>query len=282
MTGEAKVSTQGWPVLVAFRLSKMEDITLQLGISQSNRTHTNLTLTYIGEQNGALQMELTVESSVMPRSKTLLVLVTPDSWNTLKVNLHRNKLVVVVVGHSASVNYTTRSLVDFPHHRGVDAVTSTCHGVCLIDVDLQCLYDAVEGSAVPAGHTNVSGNKKEKKHPGPTSWPLLLVLVLLALVFVLILTWRYQRRQIKRRRRLQAEEEAKRKRLSQGGSPGQRENGIASGGLDGRRGSGQEARIWDEGRVHYSTVLVGYDGPYTGGDEDDFLATADPKRENWL
>ncbi|KAG7164683.1 uncharacterized protein LOC121871464 [Homarus americanus] len=258
------VETRGWPVLAAFKMPPMKEANFQLGLSRKHNTHTNLTLTTKGKQDEMMLVEMVVESQNRSINTSLMVLLIPNTWSTLKINVHKNKLVVTVVGETNALNYTTRILLDFLHHQGVDAVTSFCPSTCLADVDLQCLYDTGNRSSEPT--VNQKESEDESKSQGIPSWPFFLVLFLLVVVCFLFMAWRYQRHQIKMQRRLQAQTEATMQRNSQGRPQ--------TGNFGPSRESNQETRVEGErhilsDRVQYSSILMSFDGPYSGEDEEE-------------
>lgn len=102
-------------------------------------------------------------------------------------------------------------------------------------------------------HKQQEPKRTDMGHRGTPVWPFLVVLVLLLVVILLYLTWRYQHQQVKNRRQRQANATSGRSnhRCRTNGSP--RETSTSS--------VSQDAS--SDQSVQYSTVLLGYNGPYT-------------------
>nr|XP_045612872.1 uncharacterized protein LOC123767325 isoform X1 [Procambarus clarkii] len=273
---EAATLKKSWPVLAAVKVPPMTDASLRLSLSHKNHTHTNLTLAYRNKVNDALLVEVVVESEELQTKTSLMALLIPEAWSILKLNLHKTRFTVVVVGSSHSYNYTSRAEAEFLHHLVVDTVSSSSEPKQLIDVDLMCLYsECLEHGESPgeSGRRHSETEESSSGH-GTPAWPFFLVFFLLLIVCLLFLAWRYQHNQIKLRRRLQAQIEAAMKRNSERRS--RRGSSVASGSPEARE-EVEGGRVSE--RVQYSTILVSYDGPCTTEDEP---APPPPARSSFI
>ncbi|KAK8732915.1 hypothetical protein OTU49_006651 [Cherax quadricarinatus] len=265
-TNSSRTPSKGWPVLAAFKVMPMTGATLKVTLSHKQHTHTNITFTYRNKEDEALLVELMLESSVTKTNTSLVVLLTPNSWSTLKLNLHKNKLLVVVTGTNTALHYTTRVQLDVLHHIGVHSVSSTCAPLHLAEVDLACLYDQGEDSIrADKSHTQAENTTHVQ---GTPAWPFFLVFLLLLVVCILFLAWRYQHNQIKLKRRFQEETEAAMKRAGER-QPQRSSRGASQDDKEDSQDTNEDSeghRVSD--RVQYSTILMSYDGPCTTDDEE--------------
>ncbi|KAK4297329.1 hypothetical protein Pmani_030244 [Petrolisthes manimaculis] len=256
-----KVEVMGWPVTTAVQLTSMADAAVKLHFLHHNVTHTTLTLAKPRHQiSGMMMVEMRVESDGS-KNITYPVLVSPDHWTSVRVNLHLKRLMVVVVTQAGSPHtttstiFTTKTQLHLLHHLSVDAITYSCTDVCLADVDLECLQG--EKTQQEKHHETHQPQGTDRVYRGTPVWPFILVLVLLLVVIFLYLAWSYQHQQVKRRRQRQAN-------VASGGGSRSSQHGRISGApreISNSSSSYVSQDTNSDQSVKYSTVLLGYNGP---------------------
>lgn len=108
----------------------------------------------------------------------------------------------------------------------------------------------VPGSpATEVNRLNPTGSHTHEAETSTVAWAIVVLFVFMLVAVVLFLAWRHQHKKVK----IQAHDVASRKRNTES---------VISTGSDSTQISAAQPRL------QYSTILLSYDGPYSGSDEE--------------
>ncbi|XP_037778878.1 uncharacterized protein LOC119575378 [Penaeus monodon] len=242
-----EIDVENWPVNVAIKTPDVPGATFRLILSQRRVPVANLTFSHSSSHNDIVMMDLEIKFQQTPAS-SFLVFFASNTWNTVVLDWQKksSKLMLSLSAPAGRVSYSIDSDFDVDLSQ-VDHVTASCIRTCVVDVDLECLAGSpateVASRLIPL---------ESHSHAGATSsitWAAVVLFVFMGVAVVLFLAWRHQHKKVK----IQAHDVTARKRNTES---------MISNGSDVTQISVAQPRL------QYSSILMSYDGPYSGSDEE--------------
>ncbi|XP_027209589.1 uncharacterized protein [Penaeus vannamei] len=242
-----EVDVETWPVNVAIKTPDVPGVTFRITLSQNRAPVANLTFTHLSSLNEIVMMDLKIEFQEMPAS-SLLVFFAPSAWNTAVLDWQKksSKLVLSLSAPAEKVSYSIDSAFDVDLSQ-VDHVAASCIRTCVVDIDLECLAGSQAAEVAsrlipPEPHNHAVATSS-------ITWAIVVLFVFMVVAAVLFLAWRHQHNKVK----VQAQDVALRKRNTES---------TISNSSDATHISVVQPRL------QYSSILMSYDGPYSGSDEE--------------